>query len=56
MIAQQLVGAMQSLADWWEQHRDVPSERVVQVAMDFVWLGQDRLSQGERWAGLSSRC
>ena len=51
MIAQQLVGAMQALADWWELHPDVPRERVLQVAMDFVWTGQARLSQGERWQG-----
>ena len=51
MIAQQLVGAMQALADWWELHRDVPREQVLQGAMDFVWTGQARLSQGERWAG-----
>ena len=49
MIAQQLVGAMQALADWWEMHPDVPRERILQVAMDFVWTGQARLSQGERW-------
>jgi AcrR family transcriptional regulator len=51
MIAQQLVGAMQSLADWWDLHRDVPREDVLQVAMDFAWMGQERLSRGERWAG-----
>ena len=51
MIAQQLVGAMQSLADWWDLHRDVPRDEVIQVAMDFAWMGQDRLSRGERWAG-----
>ncbi len=49
MIAQQLVGAMQSLADWWDLHRDVPREEVIQVAMDFAWVGQERLSRGERW-------
>ena len=49
MVAQQLVGAMQSLADWWDQHTDVPRETVVRVAMDFAWLGLDRVRQGERW-------
>ena len=42
MIAQQLVGAMQSLADWWDLHRDVPRDEVIQVAMDFAWMGQDQ--------------
>ena len=51
MIAEQLVGAMQSLADWWDLHRDVPRGDVLQVAMDFAWMGQERLSRGERWAG-----
>jgi hypothetical protein len=51
MVAQQLVGAMQSLADWWELHPEVPRDEVLQVAMDFVWVGQDRLSRGERWSG-----
>jgi hypothetical protein len=49
MVAQQLVGAMQSLADWWELHPDVPREEITRAAMDFAWLGQERLSEGERW-------
>jgi AcrR family transcriptional regulator len=51
MIAQQMVGAMQSLADWWDLHRKVPKEEVIQAAMDFAWVGQERISQGQRWAG-----
>jgi hypothetical protein len=50
MIAQQMVGAMQSLADWWDLHRKVPKEEVVQAAMDFAWIGQERISRGERWS------
>jgi AcrR family transcriptional regulator len=49
MVAQQLVGAMQSLADWWDLHREIPREQVIAAAMDFVWMGQERLSRGERW-------
>jgi AcrR family transcriptional regulator len=51
MIAQQLVGAMQSLADWWDLHRQVPKDEVIQAAMDFAWVGQERISRGERWEG-----
>jgi AcrR family transcriptional regulator len=51
MIAQQIVGAMQSLADWWDVYRKVPKEEVIQAAMDFAWIGQERISRGERWAG-----
>jgi AcrR family transcriptional regulator len=50
MIAQQIVGAMQSLADWWDLHRKVPTEEVVRAAMDFAWIGQERISRGERWS------
>jgi AcrR family transcriptional regulator len=49
MTAQQLTGAVQSLANWWDDHRDVPRERVLEMAMDFAWLGLDRLGSGERW-------
>jgi AcrR family transcriptional regulator len=49
MVAQQMVGAMQALADWWDLHREIPREQVVQGAMDFAWSGQERLSRGLRW-------
>jgi AcrR family transcriptional regulator len=49
MVAQQLVGAMQSLADWWDVNRRVPKDEVIQAAMDFAWVGQEQLSQGRRW-------
>jgi AcrR family transcriptional regulator len=51
MVAQQMVGAMQSLADWWDLHPELPKEEVLAVAMDFAWIGQERLSGGERWSG-----
>jgi AcrR family transcriptional regulator len=50
MIAQQTVGAMQSLADWWDLHHQVPKEEVIRAAMDFAWIGQERISQGKRWS------
>ncbi len=50
MVAQQLVGAMQALADWWDLHREIPREQVIQGAMDFAWSGQERLSRGLRWS------
>ena len=49
MLAQQLLGAVQFLANWWDDHREIPRERVLATAMDFIWLGLDRLGQGERW-------
>ncbi len=52
MVAQQMVGAMQALADWWDLHREIPREEVIQGAMDFAWSGQERLSRGLRWQPL----
>jgi len=49
MVAQQLVGAMQSLAAWWDLHPGVKREQVVSAAMDFAWMGLGSLSRGERW-------
>lgn len=51
MIAQQQIGAIQSLADWWGEHRDVPKEEVVAAVMELAWVGLERISQGERWRG-----
>jgi AcrR family transcriptional regulator len=49
LIAQMLVGAVQTVANWWADHEDVPRRQMVETAMDFAWLGLDRLSRGERW-------
>ncbi len=49
MMARQLTGAVQSLANWWDDHRGVPRERVLEMAMDFAWVGLERMGQGERW-------
>jgi AcrR family transcriptional regulator len=49
VVAQLLVGAVQSLANWWADHQELPRERIVEMTMDFAWLGLQRLSQGERW-------
>jgi AcrR family transcriptional regulator len=50
MIAQELTGAVQALANWWDEHRDVPRERISQSIMDFTWIGLERLGEGKRWS------
>jgi len=50
MLAQQIVGSLRALANWWDDHRDVPRERLLETHMDFAWVGLDRLSQGETWS------
>jgi AcrR family transcriptional regulator len=49
MLAEQLVGALRALGNWWDDHREVPREKVLAMLMEFAWLGFDRLSRGERW-------
>jgi AcrR family transcriptional regulator len=49
VLAQLLVGAVQSLANWWADHQELPRRRIVEMTMDFAWLGLQRLSRGERW-------
>ncbi len=49
MLAQMLVGSVQSLANWWADHQEVPRARILLMTMDYAWLGLERLSRGERW-------
>ena len=48
MFAQQLSGAVQSLAIWWREHPKVKREFLVDCVMDFAWLGLERVRAGER--------
>jgi AcrR family transcriptional regulator len=50
-LAQQLTGAVRALANWWDENREVPRETVLTMAMEFAWLGLERLGEGERWSG-----
>jgi AcrR family transcriptional regulator len=40
---------MQGLAMWWYEHREVPRERVVATAMNALWIGLERVLEGEAW-------
>lgn len=53
MLSHQLIGALQSLANWWQENSDASAEQVTRIAMEFSWLGLERLSDGERWQGES---
>lgn len=46
MLAQQITGAMQSLALWWVDNPDVPRKTVLDAGMDFCWLGLERVRDG----------
>ena len=54
ILAQQLTGAVQSLAYWWGEHPDVPRAFLVERVMDFAWVGLERLRSGERYRDLAS--
>ena len=50
LLAEMLVGGTQSMANWWTSNPEAPREQMVAIAMDFAWLGLERLSRGERWS------
>jgi AcrR family transcriptional regulator len=47
-FAQQLSGAVQFLAIWWQSHPKVPRTVLVDHVMEFAWLGLERVRAGER--------
>jgi AcrR family transcriptional regulator len=49
MVAQQLTGAVQALANWWADRPDVSRGELVDQVMGFAWLGLERLRAGERY-------
>jgi AcrR family transcriptional regulator len=48
-------GVLQGLAIWWNDHPDVSRERLVATAMSSLWVGLERLSEGEGWRPDSAR-
>ena len=44
--AQLLAGSIQALGNWWHDHQHIPREAVLDRAMEFCWLGMDRVSEG----------
>jgi len=47
-----VVGALQGLMSWWLDHPEVPRAKVEARAVDFGWLGLDRIRRGE-WLPLA---
>ena len=43
MHAALLSGGVQALANWWHDHQDVPRVALVNRAMEFCWVGIERL-------------
>jgi AcrR family transcriptional regulator len=49
-LAAALVGAAESLADWWLDHPDVPSKVVASRLMNLAWMGFGGLVDGNTWS------
>jgi len=47
-----LSGALQALAAWWAEHPELPREWVVTRALEFCWLGLERVRDGARAGAL----
>ncbi len=45
LLATQLSGALQALANWWYVHQDVPRSELVDRAVDFAWTGLRQLRE-----------
>lgn len=54
-FAHALVGAGESLANWWLHHPDVELEDAARRLMNFAWMGLDDLIDGETWSPPSDR-
>jgi AcrR family transcriptional regulator len=48
-LAVSLVGAAESLADWWLDHSDVSDGVLASWLMNLVWLGFNDLVEGQVW-------
>jgi AcrR family transcriptional regulator len=49
-LAHALVGAGEALADWWVDHPEEAAEAIAARQMNLLWLGLERLGQGQVWA------
>ena len=49
MSAEVLRAGLAGLAIWWQDHPDVPRERIVATAVNAVWIGLERARAGETW-------
>jgi len=49
MAAEVMRAGLTGLAIWWSHHPEVPRERIVETAVNAVWVGFERVRSGERW-------
>jgi AcrR family transcriptional regulator len=51
MTADVVRSGLAGLAIWWSDHPEVPREQIVATAMDVLWVGLERLRDGQTWSG-----
>lgn len=49
MASEVIRGGLTELAIWWSDHPDVPGDAIVITAMNTVWIGFQRVNNGETW-------
>ena len=49
MAAEVMRAGLTGLAIWWIDHPEVPRERIVETAINALWIGFERVRSGERW-------
>jgi AcrR family transcriptional regulator len=49
LAAEVIRSALTGLAVWWGDHPEVPRERIVEAAVNVIWVGFERVRRGERW-------
>jgi len=49
MAAEIMRSGLAGLAIWWSDHPEVAREEIVATALDVLWVGLERVRQGERW-------
>jgi AcrR family transcriptional regulator len=49
-LAQAMVGAGESLANWWNDHPDQTAEDLASRLMNLTWMGLGDLYEGRRWS------
>ncbi|TQS40601.1 TetR/AcrR family transcriptional regulator [Cryptosporangium phraense] len=47
LLAPMVTGGMMSLISWWLDHPEVSRERAESMAVEFIWLGLERIRAGE---------
>jgi AcrR family transcriptional regulator len=48
LLAPMVVGGLMSLISWWLDHPEVTRARAETMAVEFLWLGLERIRAGER--------